>query len=122
MKRILFLTPICLITIIILGNFVINEPALAKKRKKDRTITKICYPQTFTDVEQSSANHPTAYADGYREGQNNRLSGQPYQPRNAGGEFARGFDDGYYNRPYTGQRYIVPDTVNSYTTMNCQYE
>jgi hypothetical protein len=54
-----------------------------------------------------AANHPRAYTDGYRQGQQSFRDGETYKPRTAGGEFARGFEDGYFNRPYTGQKVVV---------------
>ena len=57
-----------------------------------------------------AADHPNAYADGYREGQQSFRGKKAYRPRTAGGEFARGFEDGYFNRPYTGQRVVVANS------------
>jgi hypothetical protein len=54
---------------------------------------------------RSDAYHPQAYDDGYREGINSKAKKETYQPRTAGGEFARGVEDGYFGRPNTGQRY-----------------
>ena len=62
-----------------------------------------CHPVTSDRVSQNSADHPHAYADGYREGEQSARNREAYKPRTAGGEFARGFEDGYFNRPYTGQ-------------------
>lgn len=54
-----------------------------------------------------SADHPHAYADGYREGEQSARNKEAYKPRTVGGEFARGFEDGYYNRRYAGQKQVV---------------
>gem|GEM_PF-1135296 len=79
-----------------------------------------CYPVTENRVlKESAANHPHAYADGYREGEQSARNREAYQPRTAGGEFARGFEDGYFNRPYTGQENVVPKTIVQRTTQVC---
>jgi hypothetical protein len=78
-----------------------------------------CTPVTRTSVSKDAADHPHAYADGYREGQQSARRGEDYKPRSTGGEFARGFDDGYYNRRYTGQEYVVPNAVVQSTTQYC---
>jgi hypothetical protein len=83
----------------------------------DRVI--YCTPDTHTNVLKDPADHPDAYADGYREGQQSARAGEAYRPRATGGEFARGFDDGYYNRRYTGQQYVAPTRIEQYTTQNC---
>jgi ribosome modulation factor len=54
---------------------------------------------------RSDAYHPQAYDDGYREGIASKAKNETYQPRTAGGEFARGVEDGYFGRANTGQRY-----------------
>jgi hypothetical protein len=69
---------------------------------------------------RDSGNHPTAYNDGYREGQQAARNSSKYEPRSAGGEFARGFDDGYYGRPATGQQYTIPNRQEPYLTSECQ--
>ena len=63
-----------------------------------------------------AADHPHAYADGFRQGQQSFRKGKAYKPRTAGGEFARGFEDGYFNRPFTGQKVVVlpPPVVYEY--------
>jgi hypothetical protein len=53
----------------------------------------------------SDAYNPTAYTDGYLEGIRSKTKRETYQARSAGGEFARGFEDGYFGRRSTGQRY-----------------
>jgi hypothetical protein len=61
----------------------------------------------FESTEQSDAYHPQAYNDGYREGMASKAKRETYQARSAGGEFARGFEDGYFGRANSGQRYTV---------------
>ncbi|WP_310481356.1 hypothetical protein [Chamaesiphon sp. VAR_48_metabat_403] len=56
-------------------------------------------------VSKSDAYHADAYSDGYREGTASKAKRETYQARSAGGEFARGFEDGYFGRRNTGQRY-----------------
>jgi hypothetical protein len=53
----------------------------------------------------SDAYHANAYSDGYQEGTASKAKRETYQARSAGGEFARGFEDGYFGRRNTGQRY-----------------
>lgn len=79
-----------------------------------------CYFVTRLRTVRDSANHPTAYLDGYREGLESARKGETYQPRSSGGEFARGFDDGYYGKPNTGQQYIAPDRQEPYQTKECK--
>jgi len=62
-----------------------------------------CHPVTDNQVSRNPADRPHTYADGYREGEQSFRDGVAYKPRTGGGEFARGFEDGYFNRPYTGQ-------------------
>ncbi len=79
-----------------------------------------CYPVTGNRVlKESAADHPHAYADGYREGEQTARNREAYKPRTVGGEFARGFEDGYFNRPYTGQENVVPKTIVQHTTQVC---
>ncbi|WP_169216586.1 hypothetical protein [Brasilonema sp. UFV-L1] len=42
-----------------------------------------------------------------------------YKPRTAGGEFGRGFDDGYFGNEFTSQKDSVPDGVKYETTTQC---
>jgi hypothetical protein len=56
-------------------------------------------------VAKSDAYHANAYSDGYQEGTASKAKSETYQARSAGGEFARGFEDGYFGRRNTGQRY-----------------
>lgn len=67
---------------------------------------------------EDPADHPKAYEDGYRQGRQSARKSEDYRPRTAGGEFSRGFEDGYYNRPFTGQKYVIPNRVEHYTTQN----
>lgn len=68
-----------------------------------------CYASTQLDVRENSAYHPQAYADGYTQGQKSAADGDKYERRTAGGEFARGFKDGYYGKEFAGQKIVVPD-------------
>ncbi|MBO3458185.1 hypothetical protein G7B40_017635 [Aetokthonos hydrillicola Thurmond2011] len=78
-----------------------------------------CYPYTQWLVREDPADHPQAYSDGYRQGRESSRKNEKYKPRTAGGEFARGFRDGYYGRSFTGQRVIVADRYQPYVTSNC---
>ena len=65
-----------------------------------------CKPERLEiDVAKSDAYHADAYNDGYREGSASKAKNETYRARSAGGEFARGFEDGYFGRRSTGQRY-----------------
>lgn len=75
------------------------------KNKKGKK--KCCVPKINEFVEKDAAYHPNAYKDGYREGEQSLKEKKPYKPRTAGGEFGRGFEDGYYGRKFTGQRQEV---------------
>lgn len=79
----------------------------------------VCYPVTQAQVIQNAADHPNAYADGYSEGRQSVSKGEAYRPRTAGGEFARGYEDGYYGRGFTGQEYSVANRVEYYTSQQC---
>jgi hypothetical protein len=68
-----------------------------------------CYPSTQWNVRENAAYHPQAYADGYSQGQRSAEEGNKYERRTAGGEFARGFKDGYYGKEFAGQKIVVPD-------------
>jgi glucan-binding YG repeat protein len=72
----------------------------------NRKLTGVCYEQQeilHTQVYHDNANHPSAYNDGYREGRMSTQRREKYSPRTGGGEFSRGFDDGYYGNKSTGQ-------------------
>lgn len=79
-----------------------------------------CYPVKKSRIIQDPGFHPNAYDDGYREGAETARKKEPYEPRTAGGEFSRGFDDGYYGRTYTTQQNTVPDRREFYTTNQCK--
>ena len=78
-----------------------------------------CYLIPQSRILRNPADHPEAYADGYSEGRQSARKGKPYTPRTAGGEFARGFEDGYYGRSFTGQQYAVRDKVERYLSEEC---
>jgi hypothetical protein len=80
---------------------------------------RYCYPTTQWQVNEDPGYHPHAYSDGYRQGQSSAKKGDNYNPRTAGGEFARGFDDGYYGKEFAGQKNIVQNVVRPYTTTEC---
>jgi hypothetical protein len=50
--------------------------------------------------DDSAADHPGAYVDGYREGVQSARNGDRYQRRSAGGDFAIGFRDGFFHRRF----------------------
>lgn len=79
-----------------------------------------CYPVEKTRTLKDPGNHPQAYDNGYREGAAAARGNKPYEPRTAGGEFARGFDDGYYGRPYGEQQNTVPNRTETYTSSQCR--
>lgn len=86
--------------------------------KADRVV--YCHPVTDNRVlKESAADHPYAYANGFREGEQSARNREVYKPRTAGGEFARGFQDGYLNLPYAGQENVVPRTIVQHTTTVC---
>lgn len=80
---------------------------------------QFCYPVKRVRILRDPGNHPNAYDDGYREGAENDREGEAYEPRTAGGEFARGFDDGYYGRPYASQQNTVLDRSENYMASQC---
>ncbi|MHC5862733.1 hypothetical protein [Nostoc sp.] len=89
-----------------------------KAAKADPIVS--CNPVTYNRViKESAADHPHAYADGYREGEQTARNRVAYKPRAVGGEFARGFEDGYFNLPYAGQETVVPKTIVQHTTQVC---
>ncbi len=110
MKRLV--TGTLLILAAVPASFVFTAQALAS------TYTA-CSPVTQSRIIQNPADHPDAYADGYSEGRRSASKGEAYKPRTVGGEFARGFEDGYYKRSFTGQEYEVRDKVQHYTTQLC---
>ena len=80
---------------------------------------RYCYPVSGLLIKEDPAYHPQAYSDGYRQGKKSAQNGEKYKPRTAGGEFAQGFEDGYYGRKFAGQEHIVPDRYRPYITSNC---
>jgi hypothetical protein len=124
MKKIITVSLIALAAIS--GFLFNNQPAQAHRRYyRDRIFyerlypTRYCYPVTQWLVDEDPAYHPQAYADGYRQGQSSAKNGETYKPRTAGGEFARGFDDGYYRREFANQKQTVPNVIKPYTTSDC---
>ena len=79
-----------------------------------------CYPVEKTRTVEDAGYHPNAYDNGYREGAESARKQESYQPRTAAGEFSRVFDDGYYGRPYTGQKNTVPNRKETYETSQCR--
>ena len=110
MRRIVAVTVLTLTAVP--ASFLFAQPAKAD-------IYSVCYPITQQQVAQDAADHPSAYRDGYREGRESARDGEAYRPRSAGGEFARGYEDGYYGRSFAGQQYVIPNRVNYYTTQQC---
>lgn len=104
--------PAVLLSLATAPAFLLAQPAKAD------TYT-VCQPVTQTEVIQNAADHPSAYADGYSEGRSSARKRETYQPRTVGGEFGRGFDDGYWGRSFTGQDYAVPDKIREYTNQQC---
>lgn len=82
---------------------------------------RYCYPTTQLYVDRDPGYHPHAYSDGYRQGRSSAKNGNTYKPRTAGGEFARGFDDGYYGREFAGQKNVVANVIEPYTTTECDW-
>jgi hypothetical protein len=80
---------------------------------------RYCFPTTQWQVNEDPGYHPHAYSDGYRQGQSSAKKGDKYKPRTAGGEFSRGFDDGYYGKEFAGQKNIVQNVIRPYTTTEC---
>ncbi|MBF2067304.1 MAG: hypothetical protein IGS39_23235 [Calothrix sp. C42_A2020_038] len=83
--------------------------------------TRYCYPVTRWFVNQDPAYHPRAYSDGFRQGRESAKRGDAYKERTAGGEFARGFEDGYYGREFQGQKHIVANLYQPFTTNECNW-
>jgi hypothetical protein len=110
MKKII---PAALLTLAAAPAFFLFAPAA----RADTVVS--CYPITQSKIYQNPADHPGAYRDGYREGRESERRGESYQPRTAGGEFAVGFEDGYFGRRFTGQQYLVPNQVEYYMSQQC---
>ena len=110
MRRIVAVTVLALTAVP--GSFLFAQSANADTYS-------VCYPVTQQQVSQDAADHPSAYRDGYREGRESARDGDAYRPRSAGGEFARGYEDGYYGRRFAGQQYVIPNRVDYYTAQQC---
>ncbi len=109
-----------------------NQPAQAHRRDNDRNYrdyrhyqrvypTRYCYPTTRWFIDQDPGYHPRAYSDGYRQGSESAKNRETYKPRTAGGEFSRGFEDGYYGKEFSGQKQIVANAYQPYTTNQCDW-
>jgi hypothetical protein len=109
-----------------------NQPAQAGGRYHDRNYrhyrpyrrvypTRYCYPVTQWLINQDPGYHPRAYSDGYRQGRESAKNRETYKPRTAGGEFSRGFEDGYYDKEFSGQKHIVANAYQPYTTSQCDW-
>ena len=94
--------------------FLFTPPASASE------VVTVCKPVTSTNIVRNGAAHAAAYEDGFGEGRQSASRGETYERRSVGGEFARGFEDGYFGRRFTGQEYVVRDRVQTYTTQQCQ--
>ncbi|MFQ4145917.1 hypothetical protein [Chlorogloeopsis sp. ULAP02] len=122
MKKIIMASVVALATTT--GLLLGNQPAQAHRRYDyyrpyPLYPLRSCYPVTQWFVDEDPAYHPQAYADGYRQGSQRAKQGKAYKPRTAGGEFARGFDDGFYGREFAGQKQIVPNVYKPYTRTDC---
>ena len=91
-----------------------------RRRKKRKDEVTVCRPITRESVRKNPGYHPEAYIDGYSQGERSAIKGEAYKPRTAGGEFGRGFYDGYFGRKFTGQKRVVPNKITSYKTTQCQ--
>lgn len=103
----------CCLGLLSISEFSLGAMAIAGQ-------IQYCYPIQKTRTLQDPGSHPQAYDNGYREGAATARAKKPYEPRSAGGEFARGFEDGYYGRPYAGQQNTVPDRTDTYSTKQCR--
>ncbi len=63
--------------------------------------------------DDDPANHSEAYSDGYRQGVESAQKREKYRPRVVGGEFARGFKEGYDDSPYNNLNSTVTRTLDS---------
>ncbi len=111
MKRIVAATLLTLSTAP--AYLMITLPASASEK------VTVCNPVSTTNIIRNPADHSGAYEDGYSEGRRSASKGEAYQPRTVGGEFGRGFEDGYFGNRFTGQEYAVRDRVEHYTTQQC---
>ncbi|NMG05499.1 hypothetical protein [Brasilonema sp. UFV-L1] len=128
MKKIVTASLLAIATIS--GFLLDNQPIQAHSRRYNhylphgyypfyRSPISYCYPVTHWLIDEDPAYHPQAYADGYRQGQESARRGNKYKPRTAGGEFSRGFNDGYSGREFAGQKQVVPNEYKPYTTSEC---
>ncbi len=112
-----------LVSIVTLANNQLAQAEIIilenEEYKQQEYKIKYCHPVTHEIINEDPAYHPNAYVDGYRQGKRNFRKGKAYKPRTAGGEFGRGFDDGYFGRDFSGQKVTAPNKVSYYTTMNC---
>jgi hypothetical protein len=97
------------------------SPSLSPQAAKADTVI-YCNSGADNGVSRNATDHPRAYTDGYQAGEQSFRNGQAYKPQDAEGEFARGFEDGYFNRPYTGQEVIASNgqgcsEANRYTVV-----
>jgi hypothetical protein len=112
---------VTLLTLTFTPSLLVFSPvAQAGKNPAKTKRTTICRPVQQVRVIKDGADHPAAYRDGYREGQRSARKNDSYKPRDVGGEFARGFEDGYYDQPFAGQQYVVADRLETYTTEQCE--
>ncbi|MGL5035881.1 MAG: hypothetical protein ACRC6M_19005 [Microcystaceae cyanobacterium] len=79
-----------------------------------------CYPIQQMRTISDPGYHPNAYDDGYREGIAEARDNKPFAVRTAGGEFAKGYEDGYNGRSYVGQQKTLPDRRESYQSQKCR--
>jgi hypothetical protein len=90
-----------IVSIALLSLATLSTPVLfSQAARADQEV--YCHPVTDKQASRNSSSHPHAYADGYQAGEQSFRDGVGYKPRTEGGEFARGFEDGYFNRPYSG--------------------
>ncbi|MBV8882813.1 MAG: hypothetical protein JO235_02255 [Chroococcidiopsidaceae cyanobacterium CP_BM_RX_35] len=108
----------------VLGLATVSTCLLSSRAAKADVVINGDYVNSTQAINNSwAADHPDAYAQGYRQGEQSDREGKPYQPRTAGGEFARGFEDGYFNRPYTGQKVVTltPPVIYNYPPVVYNY-
>ncbi len=98
-----------------------DYPNFRRDYRYRRYPTRYCYPVTRWSVDQDPGYHPRAYSDGYRQGRSSAKNQETYKPRTAGGEFSRGFEDGYYGKEFMGQQHIVANQYLPFTTNQCNW-
>jgi hypothetical protein len=104
----------------IFDNYYRGYGGYYRNRRRNYPI-RYCQPVTQWLLDQDPSYHPRAYSDGYRQGRESSKKGNAYKPRTAGGEFGRGFDDGYYGREFSGQKHIIANAYQPFTTSECNY-